>query len=77
MKMVEQEPGVDGVTVANGYSFMTGAAASNGASLFIKLHDWDTRNSLDGEHAANAIANRINGRAAKSIDVQLRTSEHA
>ncbi|MDW2063033.1 multidrug efflux RND transporter permease subunit VmeZ [Vibrio sp. 1579] len=67
MKMIGEEPGVDGVTVANGYSFMTGAAASNGASVFIKLHDWDTRNSLQGEHSANAIAARINGRAATEL----------
>ncbi|MCV5276909.1 efflux RND transporter permease subunit, partial [Escherichia coli] len=67
MKMIEEEPGVDGVTVANGFSFMTGAAASNGASLFIKLHDWETRNSLGGEHSANAIAARINGRAAMEL----------
>ena len=33
MNMIGEEPGVDGVTVANGYSFMTGAAASNGALL--------------------------------------------
>ncbi|MCG9681071.1 multidrug efflux RND transporter permease subunit [Vibrio sp. Isolate23] len=66
-KMIEQEPGIDGITVANGYSFMTGAAASNGASLFIKLHDWETRNGLDGEHSAAAIANRINGRAVVEL----------
>ncbi|GAB2651151.1 efflux RND transporter permease subunit [Vibrio panuliri] len=65
--MVEQEPGVDGVTVANGFAFMTGAAASNGASLFIKLHDWETRNGLDGDHSADAIAQRINGRAAMQL----------
>ncbi|MBL4284796.1 efflux RND transporter permease subunit [Vibrio fluvialis] len=67
MAMVEKEPGVDGVTVANGYSFMTGAAASNGASLFIKLHDWETRCALAGDHSANAIATRINGRAAQTL----------
>ncbi|MBY7981972.1 multidrug efflux RND transporter permease subunit [Vibrio fluvialis] len=65
--MVEKEPGVDGVTVANGYSFMTGAAASNGASLFIKLHDWEARRALAGDHSANAIAMRINGRAAQTL----------
>ncbi|ELE2165217.1 multidrug efflux RND transporter permease subunit [Vibrio fluvialis] len=65
--MVEKEPGVDGVTVANGYSFMTGAAASNGASLFIKLNDWETRRALAGDHSANAIAMRINGRAAQTL----------
>ncbi|WP_070966546.1 efflux RND transporter permease subunit [Vibrio sonorensis] len=64
---VEQEPGVDGVTVANGFAFMTGAAASNGASLFIKLEDWDTRNGMDGDQSANAIANRINAKAANEI----------
>ncbi|MCA3910645.1 multidrug efflux RND transporter permease subunit VmeZ [Vibrio vulnificus] len=67
LNMVEQEPGVDGVTVANGFSFMTGAAASNGASLFIKLHDWEMRNGLNGNHSANAIAQRINGRAAMEL----------
>lgn len=67
VKMVEQEPGVDGVTVANGFAFMTGAAASNGASLFIKLEDWQTRNALSGDHSSNAIAQRINGRAAMEL----------
>ncbi|MGL6259871.1 efflux RND transporter permease subunit [Vibrio sp. WXL103] len=67
MDIVSQEPGIDGVTVANGFAFMTGAAASNGASLFIKLHDWDMRNGLDGDHSANAIAGRINATAAQQL----------
>ncbi|NAX23766.1 efflux RND transporter permease subunit [Vibrio sp. V39_P1S14PM300] len=67
MAMIEQEPGVDGVTVANGYSFMTGAAASNGASMFIKLHDWETRNNLNGDHSSSAIVQRVNARAAKEL----------
>ena len=67
MALVEQEPGIDGVTVANGYAFMTGAAASNGASMFIKLKDWSERNSFEGDHSANAIAARINGMAAQEI----------
>ena len=67
VNLVEQEPGIDGITVANGYAFMTGAAASNGASLFIKLKDWDTRNGFEGDHSSNAIAARINGMAAQQI----------
>ncbi|MFB9136780.1 efflux RND transporter permease subunit [Vibrio olivae] len=67
MALVEQEPGVDGVSVANGFAFMTGAAASNGASLFIKLHDWQYRQAFDGDNSANAIATRINQRAAVSL----------
>lgn len=67
IELVEQEPGVDGVTVANGFAFMTGAAASNGASLFIKLHDWEMRNQLDGDHSSNAISQRINGQAAMQL----------
>ncbi|TKF21333.1 efflux RND transporter permease subunit [Vibrio genomosp. F6] len=67
MEMIEQEPAIDGITVANGYAFMTGAAASNGASLFIKLKPWDERNAMDGEQSANAIAARINGRAAAEL----------
>ncbi|MGR5176386.1 efflux RND transporter permease subunit [Vibrio mediterranei] len=67
VRLVEREPGIDGITVANGYAFMTGAAASNGASLFIKLKDWDERNSFEGDHSANAIAARVNGLAAQQI----------
>lgn len=47
LEIVEQEQGVDGVTVANGYAFLTGAAASNGASLFVKLKPWDARNEME------------------------------
>ncbi|KJY83833.1 RND transporter [Vibrio galatheae] len=65
--LVESEPGADGVTVANGYAFMTGAAASNGATLFVKLHDWDSRQALEGNHTANDIAARINARAVEEI----------
>ncbi len=67
VELINREPGIDGITVANGYAFMTGAAASNGASLFIKLKDWDTRNSFDGDHSSNAIAMRINGIASQQI----------
>ncbi|MGC9403174.1 efflux RND transporter permease subunit [Vibrio genomosp. F10 str. 9ZC157] len=67
IKIVDSEPGIDGVTVANGFAFMTGAAASNGASLFIKLHDWETRNALEGDHSAFAISNRINRTAAMEL----------
>ncbi|MDO6541832.1 efflux RND transporter permease subunit [Photobacterium sanguinicancri] len=65
--LVEQEPGVEGITVANGYAFLTGAAASNGASMFIKLKEWDERNSMEGEHSSFAITNRINARAAMEL----------
>lgn len=64
ISIVEQEPGIDGVTVANGYAFMTGAAASNGASLFIKLKSWQERNDLQGDHSSFAISQRINAKAA-------------
>ena len=66
-KIVTSEPGVEAATVANGFAFLTGAAASNGASMFIKLKDWDTRLSIEGEHDAFSIINRINMMAAKSL----------
>ncbi|MDX1302065.1 multidrug efflux RND transporter permease subunit [Photobacterium sp.] len=62
--IIEQEPGVEGITVANGYAFLTGAAASNGASMFIKLKTWDERSELAGDHSSFAITRRINARAA-------------
>ncbi|WP_261817780.1 efflux RND transporter permease subunit [Vibrio gallicus] len=65
--IIENEPGVDGVTLASGYSFMTGAAASNGASLFIKLKSWDDRAALEGEHSSFAISQRINAFAAAQL----------
>ncbi|GLT14274.1 efflux RND transporter permease subunit [Vibrio algivorus] len=67
MVLVNQEPGVEAVTLANGYAFMTGALASNGASLFIKLKSWDERAKLDGDNSSFAISQRINGRAAQEI----------
>ncbi|WP_299013144.1 efflux RND transporter permease subunit [uncultured Photobacterium sp.] len=66
-EIVEQEPGVEGITVANGYAFLTGAAASNGASMFIKLKEWDERNSMQGDHSSFAITQRINARAAAQL----------
>lgn len=67
MTLIEEEPGVEGVTLANGYAFMTGAAASNGASVFIKLKSWDERSALDGDHSSFAISNRINSKAATQV----------
>ncbi|AMG29373.1 hydrophobe/amphiphile efflux-1 family RND transporter [Grimontia hollisae] len=66
-EMVTAEPGVDGATVANGYAFLTGAAASNGASMFVKLKDWETRQALDGDHSSFDIINRINAKAAEEL----------
>ncbi len=65
--IVSQEPGVENMTIADGYAFMTGAAQSNGASLFIKLKDWDTRLAMDGDHSSNAIAQRLNIRAMMEV----------
>ncbi|WED28674.1 multidrug efflux RND transporter permease subunit [Vibrio sp. DW001] len=67
MEIVEQEPGIDGVTVANGYALLTGAAASNGATLFVKLKGWEERNSLEGDHSSFAIAQRLNSAAAQLL----------
>ncbi|WP_087021676.1 efflux RND transporter permease subunit [Thaumasiovibrio subtropicus] len=66
-ELVFQEPGVENMTIADGYAFLTGAAQSNGASLFIKLKDWDTRLAMDGDHSADAIAQRINIAAAMQL----------
>ncbi|MGR5062752.1 efflux RND transporter permease subunit [Photobacterium sp. DNB22_13_2] len=65
--ILAEEPGIEGITVANGYAFLTGAAASNGASLFIKLKEWDERNAMEGDHSSFAISNRVNGRAAMEL----------
>ncbi|WP_394209082.1 efflux RND transporter permease subunit [Enterovibrio calviensis] len=65
--IVTSEPGVEGATVANGYAFLTGASASNGASMFVKLKDWETRQALDGDHSSFDIINRINGAAAMQL----------
>ncbi|HIF9180468.1 TPA: efflux RND transporter permease subunit [Photobacterium damselae] len=66
-KIVEAEPAVEGVTIANGYAFLTGAAASNGASMFIKLKPWDERNNMAGDNSSFAITNRINAQAAMTL----------
>ncbi|SKA68524.1 efflux RND transporter permease subunit [Enterovibrio nigricans] len=66
-QIIKNEPGVEAATVANGFAFLTGAAASNGASMFIKLKDWETRQNLEGDHDAFSITNRINGAAAMQL----------
>lgn len=66
-QLVLTEPGIEAATVANGYSFLTGAAASNGASMFIKLKSWEARQALDGDHSSFAITNRINAMAATEL----------
>ncbi|UTV30092.1 efflux RND transporter permease subunit [Photobacterium atrarenae] len=66
-QMIADEPAVEGVTVANGYAFLTGAAASNGASMFVKLKDWEARQALEGDHSSFAITQRINARAAVEV----------
>ncbi|MEJ2764899.1 multidrug efflux RND transporter permease subunit [Photobacterium sp. MCCC 1A19761] len=66
-QMIADEPAVEGVTVANGYAFLTGAAASNGASMFVKLKDWEERQALEGDHSSFAITQRINARAAVEV----------
>ncbi|UXI04042.1 efflux RND transporter permease subunit [Photobacterium sp. TY1-4] len=66
-QLIADEPAVEGVTVANGYAFLTGAAASNGASMFVKLKDWEERQALAGDHSSFAITQRINARAAVEV----------
>ncbi|MDV7103787.1 multidrug efflux RND transporter permease subunit [Vibrio sp. TH_r3] len=67
MEIVQQEPGIEAVTVANGYALLTGAAASNGATLFVKLKTWQERKSLSGDHSSFAIADRINMTSAEKL----------
>ena len=66
-RLINEEPSVEGITVANGYAFLTGAAASNGASMFIKLKPWGERNAMEGDHSAFAVINRVNARASMEI----------
>ncbi|RKF18030.1 multidrug efflux RND transporter permease subunit [Alginatibacterium sediminis] len=64
---IEEEPGVEAVTLANGYGLLIGALQSNSATMFIKLKSWDERNALAGDHSADAISQRINKRAFTTI----------
>ncbi|CAH0533751.1 Efflux pump membrane transporter BepG [Vibrio stylophorae] len=67
LTIVEQEPAIEGITLANGYAVISGSAAANGATLFIKLKTWQERNAMDGDQSADAIIARINGRAAQAL----------
>ncbi|MGY5450374.1 efflux RND transporter permease subunit [Agarivorans sp. MS3-6] len=72
--IVEQEPGVEAVTLANGYGLLAGAIQSNAATMFIKLKHWDERNALAGDHSSFAISQRINQQAFVTIqDAQIFT----
>ncbi|UPW19565.1 multidrug efflux RND transporter permease subunit [Agarivorans sp. TSD2052] len=72
--IIEQEPGVEAVTLANGYGLLAGAIQSNAATMFIKLKHWDERNALAGDHSSFAISQRINQQAFVTIqDAQIFT----
>ncbi|WP_411994673.1 efflux RND transporter permease subunit [Agarivorans sp. DSG3-1] len=65
--IIKQEPGVEAVSLANGYGLLAGAIQSNAATMFVKLKHWDERNALDGDHSSFAISQRINEQAYGKI----------
>ncbi|MCM2680289.1 efflux RND transporter permease subunit [Echinimonas agarilytica] len=65
--IVLKEPGVEAVGAITGYGLLAGSIQSNAGTMFIKLKHWNERNNMDGEHSADAIANRINKAAFMGI----------
>jgi hydrophobe/amphiphile efflux-1 (HAE1) family protein len=56
------ESAVESFTTVTGYSFLSGASATNSVFFFIQLKDWDER--PDAEDVANNVAHRLNGKLA-------------
>ncbi|MCY2686409.1 efflux RND transporter permease subunit [Salinimicrobium sp. TH3] len=67
-RRVEQIPGVDVVSVVNGFSFLGGAGSNYGIG-FIKLDDWDER--TEEGMSAEAIIGKFFGTAAGISDANI------
>tara|TARA_R110002049_G_scaffold37960_8_gene118661 strand:- start:313 stop:3456 length:3144 start_codon:yes stop_codon:yes gene_type:complete len=59
--ILAEDPAVEVVTAITGFSVLSGAMSSNGATLFVVLKPWDERTAP--QNLAFNVAARINGRA--------------
>lgn len=62
MKMLDSYPEVRTYLCINGFSMMQGANASNGATFFVMLKNWDERKAKD--ESVFSVVNRLNAQAA-------------
>ncbi|WP_159654602.1 efflux RND transporter permease subunit [Vibrio atypicus] len=65
--ILEQDPAIEDFAGAIGFNALTGGVASNSATMFINLKDWDERLAMEGDHSQPAVAQRLN-RQLYSID---------
>lgn len=63
--ILDQDAAVEVVTAITGFSVLSGAMSSNGATLFVVLKPWDQR--TEPENLAFNVATRINGRAFMAV----------
>ena len=57
------EPAVQSYTVVTGYSMLAGASATNNATVFVQLKDWEDR--PDQADLATNVAHRLNGKLSQ------------
>jgi len=63
-KYVQSVPGVQSIASFGGSNLLTGAAASNAAFFFVKLHEWNERGKHKGE-GIDDIIGAVNAEASK------------
>lgn len=63
--ILAQDPAIEVVTAITGFSVLSGAMSSNGATLFVVLKPWDQR--TEPQDLSFNVAKRINGRAFMEV----------
>ena len=63
--ILAQDPAIEVVTAITGFSVLSGAMSSNGATLFVVLKPWDQR--TEPQNLSFNVAERINGQAFMEV----------
>lgn len=59
-QILDADPAIENFAGAIGFNVLTGGLASNAATMFVNLKDWDERLAMDGDHTQAAVEQRIN-----------------
>lgn len=59
-EILMNDPAIEDFAGAVGFNALTGGVASNAATMFVNLKDWDERLAMEGDHTQAAITQRLN-----------------
>ncbi|MGL6313319.1 efflux RND transporter permease subunit [Vibrio sp. WXL103] len=59
-EILNNDPAIEDYAGAIGFNALTGGLASNSATMFINLKDWDERLAMEGDHTQADVVQRLN-----------------